>query len=153
MSTISGTPLQAVYDYFLSQVTPDDWMTEEELEVVERDWLYFLMKAIDRFERPNIPLTIAPNGEFFVEVLGEQEIILLSRYMKLEWLARCVADWQQIEQLYSNKDFSQANHLDKLIKLHRNVELDCFKSQRRYRRSYQGKVFDFGKLAGGKKND
>ena len=32
--SLTGTPLQAVYDYFLSQVTPDDWMTEEELEAL-----------------------------------------------------------------------------------------------------------------------
>jgi len=68
--------------------------------------------------------------------------------MKLEWLNRCIADWRQIKQLYSNKDFSQANHLDKLLKLQRSVEFDCFKAQRRYRRAYEGKVFDFGQLAG-----
>ena len=146
--SLTGTPLQTVYDSFLAQVTADDWMLEEDIEIVEQDWLALLHKAIDRFERPNIDLTIEDGAEAFTEILGAQEITLLSRYMKLEWLNRCIADWRQIKQLYSNKDFSQANHLDKLLKLQRAVEFDCYKAQRRYRRAYEGKVFDFSKLAG-----
>lgn len=148
MSLTPGTPLQSVYDSFLAQITADDWMLEEDMDIIERDWLMLLHKAVDRFERPQIPLTIDEDSDEFIEVLGQQEIILLSRYMKLEWLARCIADWRQIKQLYSNKDFSQANHLDKLIKLYNTVEFDCFKAQRRYRRAYEGKVFNFGQLAG-----
>ena len=148
MSLTPGTPLQSVYDSFLSQITADDWMLEEDMDIIEQDWLALLHKAVDRFERPHIPLTIDEDMGEFVEALGPQEIVLLSRYMKLEWLARCIADWRQIKQLYSNKDFSQANHLDKLIKLYNTVEFDCFKTQRRYRRAYEGKVFNFGQLAG-----
>ena len=148
------TPLQVVYDRFLSSVTADDWMLEEDEELIRQDWLILLRQAIDRFERPMVSLSIQEpecEGEEptnFEEELTSQEIGLLARYMKLEWLNRVVADWRQIKQLYSNKDFSQANHLDKLIKLQRNVEYDCFKAQRRYRRSYQGETFDFSKMAG-----
>lgn len=144
--SLTGTPLQTVYDSFLAMVTADDWMMEEDMTVIEQDWRMLLDKAIDRFERPHISLEVS--GASFVELLGPQEIALLARYMKLEWLDRVIADWRQVKQLYSNKDFSQANHLDKLLKLQRAVEFDCFKSQRRYRRAYEGKVFDFGKLAG-----
>lgn len=148
MSLTPGTPLQSVYDSFLASVTADDWMLEEDMWVIEQDWLMLLNKAIDRFERPHISLQINESEDAFVEALTSQEIQLLARYMKLEWLNRCIADWRQIKQLYSNKDFSQANHLDKLLKLQRSVEFDCFKAQRRYRRAYEGKVFDFGQLAG-----
>jgi hypothetical protein len=34
--------------------------------------------------------------------------------MKHEWIKRCVASWEHIGQLYTSKDFSMANHLDKL---------------------------------------
>lgn len=146
--SLTGTPLQSVYDSFLASVTADDWMLEEDMAVVEQDWLALLHKAIDRFERPHISLQIDESEDAFIEALTSQEIQLLARYMKLEWLNRCIADWRQIKQLYSNKDFSQANHLDKLLKLQRSVEFDCFKAQRRYRRAYEGKVFDFGQLAG-----
>ena len=148
MSLTPGTPLQSVYDSFLASVTADDWMLEEDMSVIKQDWLMLLNKAIDRFERPHISLQINESGDAFIEDLTSQEIQLLARYMKLEWLNRCIADWRQIKQLYSNKDFSQANHLDKLLKLQRSVEFDCFKAQRRYRRAYEGKVFDFGQLAG-----
>lgn len=148
MSLTPGTPLQSVYDSFLASVTADDWMLEEDMLVIKQDWLMLLNKAIDRFERPHISLQINESGDAFIEALTSQEIQLLARYMKLEWLNRCIADWRQIKQLYSNKDFSQANHLDKLLKLQRSVEFDCFKAQRRYRRAYEGKVFDFGQLAG-----
>lgn len=146
--SLTGTPLQSVYDSFLASVTADDWMLEEDMLVIQQDWLMLLNKAIDRFERPHISLQINESGDAFIEPLTSQEIQLLARYMKLEWLNRCIADWRQIKQLYSNKDFSQANHLDKLLKLQRSVEFDCFKAQRRYRRAYEGKVFDFGQLAG-----
>ncbi len=148
MSLTPGTPLQSVYDSFLASVTADDWMLEEDMSVIKQDWLMLLNKAIDRFERPHISLQINESGDAFIEALTSQEIQLLARYMKLEWLNRCIADWRQIKQLYSNKDFSQANHLDKLLKLQRSVEFDCVKAQRRYRRAYEGKVFDFGQLAG-----
>lgn len=148
MSLTPGTPLQSVYDSFLASVTADDWMLEEDMLVIQQDWLMLLNKAIDRFERPHISLQINESGDAFIEALTSQEIQLLARYMKLEWLNRCIADWRQIKQLYSNKDFSQANHLDKLLKLQRSVEFDCFKAQRRYRRAYEGKVFNFGQLAG-----
>lgn len=167
--SLTGTPLQAVYDSFLAQITADDWMLEEDELIIQQDWRALLIKAIDRFERPNVQLDIDYENQtvipatledpeisypsHFVNQLGTQEINMLARYMKLEWLNRCVADWRQIKQLYSNKDFSQANHLNQLIKLQQSVQMDCFRAQRRYRRSYKGQVFNFGKLAGGVKND
>ena len=43
-------------------------------------------------------------------------------YMKHEWIKRCVASWEHIGQLYTSKDFSAANHLDKLNDLESNVK-------------------------------
>ena len=42
--------------------------------------------------------------------------------MKHEWIKRCVASWEHIVQLYTSKDFSSANHLDKLNDLEANVK-------------------------------
>ena len=95
--SLTGTPLQTVYDSFLASVTADDWMMEEDLSTIERDWLMLLHKAIDRFERPHISLEISEDEDVFVEILSPQEIQLLARYMKLEWLSRTIADWRQIK--------------------------------------------------------
>ena len=70
--------------------------------------------------------------------------------MKHEWIKRCVSSWEEIRMLYSNKDFSQANHLDKLIKLSDQVELECLKASSTYGRSIDGKPYDYTKLAGKK---
>ena len=93
--SLTGTPLQTVYDSFLAMVTADDWMMEEDMTVIEQDWRMLLDKAIDRFERPHISLEVS--GASFVELLGPQEIALLARYMKLEWLDRVIADWRQVK--------------------------------------------------------
>ena len=68
----------------MSQITADDWMMEEDVSIVEQDWLALLYKAIDRFERPNIKLDINEYETDFIYALGHQEIDLLGRYMKLE---------------------------------------------------------------------
>jgi hypothetical protein len=47
--------------------------------------------------------------------------------MKHEWIKRCIASWENIRQLYTSKDFSQANHLDKLNKLEVQVALEVRK--------------------------
>ena len=87
----------------------------------------------------------------FNEELDDAEIQMLAIYMKHEWVKRCVASWEEIKMLYSNKDFSQANHLDKLIKLSEQLELECVKSSATYYRSIKGRPYDYTKLAGKKR--
>jgi hypothetical protein len=63
----------------------------------------------------------------FTDDLTNDEIQLLAVYMKHEWIKRCIASWENIRQLYTSKDFSQANHLDKLNKLEVQVALEVRK--------------------------
>ncbi len=53
-----ATPLLKVYDAFLARITADEWTLEEELAIVERDWLEFLKMAIFRFKYPRIGLDL-----------------------------------------------------------------------------------------------
>ena len=53
-----ATPFLKVYDAFLARITADEWMLEEELAIVERDWQELLKIAVDRFKYPRIGLTI-----------------------------------------------------------------------------------------------
>lgn len=134
-----ATPFLKVYDAFLARITADEWTLEEELAIVERDWQELLKMAIARFKYPRVSLEFeevnaatdeeenTPQLKIyqFTEDLTNAEIQVLATYMKHEWIKRCVASWDHIGQLYTSKDFSAANHLDKLNDLEKSVALEC----------------------------
>ena len=156
----NGTPLQKVYDAFLTRISSDEWILSEELDIAKRDWRMLLDIAIFRFRFPRIALDIvdAPEAdgelqevldEYFVNNITQREIQVLATYMKHEWIRRCIASWEEVKMLYSNKDFSQANHLDKLIKASDQIEKECNKNAATYSRSIDSQPFDFTQFAGG----
>ena len=160
-----ATPFLKVYDAFLARITADEWTLEEELAIVERDWQELLKMAIARFKYPRVslefeevnPSNVEDNPSQlkiyqFSDELTNDEIQLLALYMKHEWIKRCVASWKHIGQLYTSKDFSAANHLDKLNDLEANVLREVNKQQDIYDKS-RGKApaAIFGRLAGKKR--
>lgn len=153
------TPFLKVYDAFLAKITADEWTLEEELAIVERDWQELLRSAIFRFKYPRVSLDIEEvesETEFkiyqFVDDLTNDEIQLLALYMKHEWIKRCIASWENIRQLYADKDFSQANHLDKLNKLEAAVETEVHHAEGIYDRSRDKHPAILFKKLAGKKN-
>ena len=157
-----ATPFLKVYDAFLARITTDEWTLEEELAIVERDWQELLKMAIARFKYPRVSLEFeevsdaaiedsAPQLKIyqFREDLSNDEIQLLAVYMKHEWIKRCVASWEHIGRLYTSKDFSAANHLDKLNDLQAATLKEVEEQQDIYDRS-RGKTPAeiFRKLAG-----
>lgn len=160
-----ATPFLKVYDAFLARITADEWTLEEELAIVERDWQELLKMAIFRFKYPRVSLEFEEiNNEEeednpeqlksyqFVEDLTNDEIQLLALYMKHEWVKRCIASWENIRQLYASKDFSQANHLDKLNKLEAAIEEEVHKALGIYDRSREKRPANLFKKLAGKKN-
>ena len=157
-----ATPLLTVYDAFLARITADEWTLEEELAIVERDWQELLKMAIFRFKYPRVKLELAEvisndnpdalKGYEFTEDLTNDEIQLLALYMKHEWVKRCIASWENIRQLYADKDFSQANHLDKLNKLEVAIDNEIHAAEGIYDRSRQKRPADLFKKLAGKKN-
>lgn len=144
-----ATPFQKVYDCFLSKVETDDWMTTEYLDIVKKDWKMLMDSAIMYFRYPHISLDYDEAAETFNEDLTNDEIQILASFMKLEWVSRCVNTWDNIRHLYSSKDFSQANHLDKMLKDQEQCKKDCLFLLDRYDRATQYKPSAiFGKLAG-----
>ena len=155
-----------VYDAFLARITADEWTLEEEFAIVERDWQELLRMAIFRFKYPRVALDIeevekndneqvdSPKFKMyqFVNDLTNDEIQLLALYMKHEWVKRCINSWENIRQLYADKDFSQANHLDKLIKLEAAVSTEIHKSEGIYDRSRSKRPADLFKKLAGKRN-
>ena len=154
-----ATPFLKVYDAFLGRITADEWTLEEELAIVERDWQELLRMAVFRFKYPRVSLEIEilesddiPQAMQFKDDLGNDEIQLLALYMKHEWVKRCIASWENIRQLYADKDFSQANHLDKLNKLEAAIALEIHKAEGIYDRSRNKRPADLFKKLAGKKN-
>ena len=155
-----ATSFARVYDAFLARITADEWILEEEFAIIERDWQELLQMAIFRFKYPRVNLMVEKNEDMinnithyqFVNDLTNDEIQLLALYMKHEWIKRSIASWENIRQLYTDKDFSQANHLDKLNKLEAAVQLEVHKAEGVYDRSREKTpAYLFKKLAG-KKN-
>jgi hypothetical protein len=116
--------------------------------------------AIFRFRFPRIVLDIIDAteetgeeypvlDEYFVNTITQKEIQVLATYMKHEWVRRCIASLEEVKMLYSNKDFSQANHLDKLIKASDQIEKECEKNAATYSRSVNNAPFDYTQFAGG----
>lgn len=159
-----ATPFIRVYDAFLGRITADEWTLEEELAIVERDWQELLRIAIFRFKYPRVDLAVEAmdddddedDGRLrryqFVNNLTNDEIQLLALYMKHEWVKRCIASWENIRQLYADKDFSQANHLDKLNKLEAAIALEVHKAEGVYDRSREKRPANLFKKLAGKKN-
>lgn len=144
-----ATPLQDVYDAFLSKIEADDWMLNEEENVVTEDWRMLLNAAIMQFRYPRVSLDYDKESAVFTDDLDNDEIQILANLMKLEWIRRCISTWDNIRQLYSDKDFSQANFLDKLNKTGEQVRDECRLMLDRYGRSTNYRPSKlFGKLAG-----
>ena len=140
------TPLQDVYDAFLSKMLEDEWenWTDEEAKL---DWYSLLLASIPRFKFPRKSLKIIEKS-FFKDELDNEEIQILATYMKCEWLNRSILTWENVKPLYEERDFSQANLLDKLNATLITEKNNAKELESIYYRSRKGKPFDFTKLAG-----
>ena len=97
------TSLTKVYDAFLSKMLDDEyanWTRDE----VEEDLYSLLLAARPWFKFPRKSLEIV--GDQFVEDLTNEEIQILSTFMKCEWLNRTILTWENVKPLYEEKDFS-----------------------------------------------
>lgn len=138
------TPYQKVYDAFLARILEDEWenwLIEEALA----DWRQILDMAIPHFKFPRVSLEQTEEG--FSGDLDSVEIQILANFMKVEWLNRCIMTWENVKPLYTERDFSQANLLDKLEKILSSERANAEKIESIYYRSRKGKPFDFTKLA------
>lgn len=135
-----------VYDAFLAKMLEDEWLnwTDDERE---EDWRALLDAAIPYFKFPRVSLDI--EDDFFVdEEVSNEEIQILATYMKVEWLNRTILTWENVKPLYVERDFSQANLIDKLKQLLEREEYKALKLERIYYRSRKKQPFEYSKLAG-----
>lgn len=142
------TSLNKVYDAFLSKMLDDEyanWTRDE----VEADLNSLLLAALPWFKFPRKSLEIVDDE--FVEDLTNQEIQIISTYMKCEWLNRTILTWENVKPLYEEKDFSQANLIDKFTQMLIQEKDNAKRLEAVYYRSVSGRPFDYTKLAGGGK--
>ena len=140
------TPFSKVYTAFLSRILEDEWQGWM-VSDAEQDWYQILENAITWFKFPRVSLEHDENG--FVDDLGVAEIQILADFMKCEWLNRCIMTWENVKPLYEERDFSQANLLDKLGSALEMERKNAKERESIYYRSRNGKSFDFSRLAGG----
>ena len=138
------TPYTKVYEAFLARILEDEWENWL-LDEAMMDWRQILDMAIPHFKFPRVDLTQTDEG--FSGDLGVEEIQILANYMKVEWLNRCIMTWENVKPLYVERDFSQANLLDKLNAMITAERANAEKMESIYYRSRKGRPFDFSKLA------
>ena len=68
--------------------------------------------------------------------------------MKCEWLNRTIMTWENVKTLYEERDFSQANLIDKLNEKLTQEKTNGKNLESIYYRSIKGKPFGYSRLAG-----
>ena len=144
------TDLQTVYDAFLAKMLDDEWGLWEE-EDMQEDWKAILQGALSWFKFPRVSLEIITDEETGVEKfeadLNNEEIQILATYMKCEWLNRTILTWENVKPLYEERDFSQANLIDKFNQMLVQEKKNAAKLEAVYYRSIKRKPFDYTQLA------
>lgn len=146
------TSCQVVYDAFLARILEDDW-PQWALEDAKQDWRQLLDAAIPWFKFPRHSLTITTDGQgedWFDGDLNAAEISIIANFMKCEWLNRSIMTWENVKPLYEERDFSQANLINKLTELLKEERYNALWQESVYYRSIEGKPFNFSDLAGKK---
>lgn len=139
------TPYFKVYEAFLARILEDEWQ-DWLIEEAEADWRQILEAALPWFKFPRVSLEHDENG--FVDDLSHQEIQIIANYMKCEWLNRCLLTWENIKPLYQERDFSQANLIDKLDEAIKQERANALAMESIYYRSRDGKPFNYSSMAG-----
>lgn len=138
------TSFSTIYDAFLSKILDDEW-EDWDGEEMERDLETLLKGAIVRFKFPRKSLEY--DGDSFVEDLNDEEIQILASYMKCEWLNRTILTWENVKPLYDERDFSQANLLDKFNAMLAAEQKHAGRLESIYYRSVNKKPFPYRALA------
>ena len=138
------TKYQVVYDAFLARIREDEW-DNWFIEDARKDWRAILEAALPWFKFPRVSLEHDESG--FSGDRGPEEIQIIAIYLQCEWLNRCIMTWENVKPLYDERDFSQANLIDKLNAMVRQERANALALESVYYRSRKGKPFDYSLLA------
>ena len=140
-----ATSVEVIYDAFLTKMLDDEWDEWEEVDLRE-DLYSLLQSALPYFKFPRVSL-VHDETEFEAD-LNNEEIQIIATYMKCEWLNRTILTWENVKPLYEERDFSQANLIDKFNAMLKAEKRNGEKLESFYYRSINNKPFDYTSLAG-----
>ena len=144
------TDLQVVYDAFLGKMLEDEWANWD-IDDIQQDWRSLLQGALPWFKFPRVSLDIAideeDDTEKFVDDLSNEEIQILASYMKCEWLNRTILTWENVKPLYEERDFSQANLIDKFNQMLATEKKNAARLEAIYYRSIKRRPFGYSQMA------
>lgn len=138
------TPYSVIYSAFLSKQTDDEWENWT-IHEINADFRQMLEAGLPYFKFPRVSLARDDKG--FKENLNDQEIQIIACYMKCEWLNRIILSWENVKNLYTERDFSQANLLDKFTAMLKAERKQAEKLEAIYYRSVERKPFRYRELA------
>ncbi len=140
------TELQVVYDAFLAKMLEDEWVNWD-LEDIQEDWKAILKGALPWFKFPRVSLDFDENEEYFIDDLNNEEIQIIATYMKCEWLNRTILTWENVKPLYTERDFSQANLIDKFNQMLAAEKKNAARLEALYYRAIQRRPFKYSQMA------
>lgn len=140
------TEFRAVYDAFLAKILDDEWVTWDLDDILE-DWQALMISALPWFKFPRVSLDYDLETSTFNEDLSNEEIQIIATYMKCEWLNRTILTWENVKPLYDERDFSQANLLDKFNEMLAAEKKNAARLEAVYYRSIQRKPFGYRQMA------
>ena len=138
------TPYSVIYSAFLSKQTDDEWENWT-IHEINADFRQMLEAGLSYFKFPRVSLARDDKG--FKEDLNDQEVQIIACYMKCEWLNRIILSWENVKNLYTERDFSQANLLDKFTAMLKAERKQAEKLEAIYYRSVERKPFRYRELA------
>ena len=140
------TEFRAIYDAFLAKILDDEWVTWDLDDILE-DWQALMISALPWFKFPRVSLDYDLETSTFNEDLSNEEIQIIATYMKCEWLNRTILTWENVKPLYDERDFSQANLLDKFNEMLAAEKKNAARLEAVYYRSIQRKPFGYRQMA------
>ena len=138
------TPYSVIYSAFLSKQTDDEWENWT-IHEINADFRQMLEAGLPYFKFPRVSLARDDKG--FKEDLNDHEFQIIACYMKCEWLNRIILSWENVKNLYTERDFSQANLLDKFTAMLKAERKQAEKLEAIYYRSVERKPFRYRELA------
>ncbi len=121
-----STPYSVIDSSFLNKITDDLLLTIDE-EDLEQIIDMFRISASIKFKQCSKLTDRDEENRKYNSTLTDEEIEILANLMVLEWLKQRINSIEVLKQTMSTRDYnfySQANHIESLLKLRKDTNLE-----------------------------